>query len=40
MQQAVKAPLDHRLALPEILDWLVEDKLATAEAAGQLKKEF
>ncbi len=39
MQQAVKAPLDHRLALPEILDWLVEDKLATAEAAGQLKKE-
>jgi general secretion pathway protein E len=39
MQQAVKTPLDHRLALAEVLDWLVEDKLATAEAAEQLKKE-
>ncbi len=39
MQQAVKTPLDHRLALPEILDWLVEDKLVAAEAANQLKKE-
>jgi len=39
MQQAVKTPLDHRLALAEVLDWLVEDKMATAEAAEQLKKE-
>ncbi len=39
MQQAVKTPLDHRLALPEILDWLVEDKLVAAQAADQLKKE-
>ena len=39
MQQAVKTPLDHRLALAEVLDWLVEDKLATAEASEQLKKE-
>src|SRR5258708_33586679 len=39
MKQAVKTPRDHRLALPEILDWLVEDKLVAAEAANQLKKE-
>jgi general secretion pathway protein E len=39
MQQAVKTPLDHRLVLAEVLDWLVEDKLVAAEAAEQLKKE-
>jgi general secretion pathway protein E len=39
MQQAVKTPLDHRLTLAEVLDWLVEDKMATAEGAEQLKKE-
>src|SRR5258708_30876056 len=39
MQQAVKTPLDHRLVLAEVLDWLVEDKLVTGEAAEQLKKE-
>src|SRR4051812_25839773 len=39
MQQAVKTPLDRRLVLADVLDWLVEDKMATAEAAEQLKKE-
>src|SRR5258708_36239056 len=39
MQQAVKTPLDHRLVLAEVLDWLVEDKLGTGEAADALKKE-
>src|ERR1700704_5000862 len=39
MQQAVKTPLDHRLTIAEVLDWLVEDKMATAEGAEQLKKE-
>src|SRR5258708_5236777 len=39
MKQAVKTPRDHGLALPEILDWLVEAKLVAAEAANQLKKE-
>jgi general secretion pathway protein E len=39
MQQAVKTPLDHRLTLAEVLDWMVEDKMATAEGAEQLKKE-
>jgi general secretion pathway protein E len=39
MQQAVKTPIDHRLTLAEILDWMVEDKLAEADAAEKLKKE-
>jgi general secretion pathway protein E len=39
MQQAVKTPLDRRLTLADVLDWLVEDKMATADAAEQLKKE-
>ncbi|MFL6564897.1 MAG: GspE/PulE family protein [Burkholderiales bacterium] len=38
MQEAVKRT-DNRLGLPEILDWLVEDKLVGAEPAAQLKKE-
>ena len=38
MQEAVKRA-DNRLGLPEILDWLVEDKLVGAEPAAQLKKE-
>src|SRR5436853_70932 len=40
MQQAVKAAGgEHRLSLGEILDGLIEDKLISAEAAEQLKKE-
>ena len=40
MQQAVKtAGGEHRLTLGEILDGLIEDKLISAEAAEQLKKE-
>jgi general secretion pathway protein E len=40
MQQAVKAAGgEHRLTLGEILDGLIEDKLISAEAAEQLKKE-
>src|SRR2546428_390058 len=40
MQQAVKtAGGEHRLTLGEILDGLIEDKLVSAEAAEQLKKE-
>jgi len=39
MQQAVKTETGARLTLAEILDWLVEDKLADAEAAAKLKKE-
>jgi general secretion pathway protein E len=44
MQQAVKKgevklPEGHRLTLAEVLDWLVEDGLAGAEAVAQLKKE-
>jgi general secretion pathway protein E len=38
MQQAVKTQ-DTRLALAELLDWLVADKMADAEAAAKLKKE-
>src|SRR2546421_6214208 len=43
MQQAVNTPkpqaAERRLALNEVLDWLVEDKLAAAQAASELKKE-
>jgi len=40
MQQAVKSQgTGQRLALTDVLDWLVADKLVTAEAAEQLKKE-
>src|SRR5258706_7820727 len=40
MQQAAKsAQTERRLALAEILDWLVEDKLADAAVAETLKKE-
>jgi general secretion pathway protein E len=41
MQEVVKpsAQNQQRLALPEVLDWLVEDKLVGAEPAAQLKKE-
>src|SRR5687768_2617515 len=39
MQEAVKSGADQRLALPDVLDWLVEDKLVAAEAAAALKKE-
>jgi len=35
----VKLPEGHRLTLAEVLDWLVEDGLAGAEAVAQLKKE-
>jgi len=40
MQQAVKtAAGEHRLALAEVLDWMVEDKLIDAAASAALKKE-
>ena len=39
MQEAVKSGANQRLALPDVLDWLVEDKLVGAEPAAQLKKE-
>ena len=40
MQQAVKAPAhDRRLAITEVIDWLVEDRLVSAEAADKLKRE-
>jgi general secretion pathway protein E len=40
MQQAVKsASSDRRLALSEVLDWLVEDGLAESVAAAALRKE-
>jgi general secretion pathway protein E len=39
MQQAVKSEAEDRLTLNEILDWLVEEKWAAAEAADELKKE-
>jgi general secretion pathway protein E len=35
----VKLPEGHRLTLAEVLDWMVEDGLAAAEAAAQLRKE-
>jgi general secretion pathway protein E len=40
MQEAVKAePAERRLALAEVLDWLVEDKLVDAAIATPFKKE-
>jgi general secretion pathway protein E len=39
MQQAVKTQEEHRLALGEVLDGLIEDKMVDAEAAARLKKE-
>jgi general secretion pathway protein E len=40
MQQVVKPKTeDRRLALAEVLDWMVADGVASAEAAEQLKKE-
>ncbi len=40
MQQAVKtAAGEHRLALAEVLDWMVEDQLVDAAASEELKKE-
>jgi len=40
MQEAVKTgSTERRLALAELLDWLVEDKLVDAGIAGQFKKE-
>src|SRR5260221_4145157 len=40
MQQAVKTEsAPHRLTIGELLDWMVEDKLVTSEAAEDLKKE-
>ncbi len=39
MQQAVKTEHGSRLTLAGILDWLVEDKMADAEAVAKLKKE-
>src|SRR3954464_2129477 len=40
MQQAVKTGLaDARLTLAEVLDWLVEDRLVTREAADSLRVE-
>ena len=40
MQQAVKtAAGEHRLALAEVLDWMVEDRLVDAAASEELKKE-
>ncbi len=40
MQQAVKAPApERRLALAEVVDWLVEDRMVEPEAAEKLKKE-
>jgi general secretion pathway protein E len=38
MQEAVKSE-ERRLALAEVLDWLVEDKLVDPGIAGQFKKE-
>src|SRR5438132_7178303 len=40
MQQVVKTETaPHRLTIGELLDWMVEDKLVTQEAAEDLKKE-
>ena len=39
MQQAVKTEQERRLALGEVIDWLVADKLVDPGAAEQLKKE-
>jgi len=40
MQEAVKTSgQGQRLTLPEVIDWLVEDKLVATEPAAQLKKE-
>src|SRR5688572_7660408 len=39
MQQAVKTETGARLTVAQILDWLVEDKIADPQAAEKLKKE-
>jgi general secretion pathway protein E len=39
MQQAVKTETGSRLSLSQVLDWLIEDKMADAAAAEQLRKE-
>ena len=40
MQQAVQTPAaEHRLALVEVIDWLVEDRLLDGATADLLKKE-
>src|SRR5688572_8260423 len=39
MQQAVKTEPSARLTLAQIVDWLVEDKLADPAIAEKLKKE-
>ena len=40
MPHAAKAPpREGRLALAEVLDWLVEDRMVAAEEAERLKKE-
>ena len=39
MQQAAKADPERRLAVGEVIDWLVADKLVDSAAAEQLKKE-
>jgi general secretion pathway protein E len=39
MQQAVKTSAEHRLTVPEVLDWLLEDGMIDAEAADLLRKE-
>ncbi len=39
MQQAVKTETGSRLSLAQILDWMIEDKMADPAAAEQLRKE-
>jgi general secretion pathway protein E len=39
MQEAVNKAEGQRLTLPQVLDWLVEDKLVAAEPVALLKKE-
>ena len=39
MQQAVKSESAARLTIAQIVDWLVEDKIAEPQAAEKLKKE-
>jgi len=39
MQQAVKTEATARLTLAQIIDWLVEDRIADPAAAEKLKKE-
>jgi len=38
-QVAAKPAAEHRISLPEVLDWLVEDGVLAREPAEQLKKE-